>query len=293
MSTESIKNAATEADGKRSRRQLLAGAAAGALGIVAVEAIVNPTQGRATTADGDVVLGVEGQVGSRTTGVETQNGYPALSGTNNSSPGNAGVYGASNSNAGLYGFSINGDGLYAQSGASVGTSAGTGSNGVHGVTGSSSAFAVWGEHVNQGNGVYGSTTSPVASGVYGHNDDIGYGVAGRADSGTGTLGDSANGIGVLANSPNGTALSVSGKAKFSRSGMVSIPYPAKTATVTVPGGLSASALVLALMQNSVSGVWVASTVPNTSTGKATISLNKAPGSGTAPKTAKVAWFVVN
>jgi hypothetical protein len=96
-------------------------------------------------------------------------------------------------------------------------------------------------------GVYGSTTSPITSGVYGHNDDIGYGVAGRADSGTGTLGDSANGIGVLANSPNGTALSVSGTAKFSRSGMVSIPYPAKTATVTVPGGLSASALVLALM----------------------------------------------
>jgi hypothetical protein len=38
------------------------------------------------------------------------------------------------------------------------------------------------------------------------------------------------------------------------------------------------------MQNAVSGVWVANAVPNTSTGKATINLNKAPGTGTGPKT---------
>ncbi len=42
------------------------------------------------------------------------------------------------------------------------------------------------------------------------------------------------------------------------------------------------------MQNAVAGVWVVSAVPNTSTGKATITLNKAPAG-----TAKVAWFVVN
>jgi hypothetical protein len=48
-------------------------------------------------------------------------------------------------------------------------------------------------------------------------------------------------------------------------------------------------LVLAVMQNAVAGVWVVSAVPNTSTRKATISLNKTPASGSA----KVAWFVVN
>jgi hypothetical protein len=48
-----------------------------------------------------------------------------------------------------------------------------------------------------------------------------------------------------------------------------------------------------MMQNSVSGVWMTSAVPNTSTGKATINLNKPPGTGSEPKTATVAWFVVN
>jgi len=47
--------------------------------------------------------------------------------------------------------------------------------------------------------------------------------------------------------------------------------------------------VLAVLQNPVAGVWVVSAVPNTSTGKATITLNKTPASGSA----KVAWFVVN
>jgi hypothetical protein len=61
--------------------------------------------------------------------------------------------------------------------------------------------------------------------------------------------------------------------------MVSIPYPAKTATVTVPGGLSAAALVLALMQNSVSGVWMAGAVPNTSTGKDDDQLEQGAGVG--------------
>jgi hypothetical protein len=70
--------------------------------------------------------------------------------------------------------------------------------------------------------------------------------------------------------------------------VVSINSPAKSATVTVPQGLSASALMLALMQNSVAGIYVTCAVPNTSTGKATITLNKAPAG-----TAKVAWFVVN
>jgi hypothetical protein len=62
--------------------------------------------------------------------------------------------------------------------------------------------------------------------------------------------------------------------------------------VAVPGGLSASALVLATVQDTT-GVYVKSAVPNTGAGTAQIILNKAPGSSTNPKTAKVAWFVVN
>jgi hypothetical protein len=60
--------------------------------------------------------------------------------------------------------------------------------------------------------------------------------------------------------------------------------------VTPPGGLSASALVLALMQNVTGGVMVKAAVPNPGAGTVQITLNKAPLS---PATATVAWFVVN
>ena len=158
-----------------------------------------------------------------------------------------------------------------------------------GVEGDGPQVGVLGNNTGTGNGVEGHTTSAAASGVYGQNNGTGFGVAGRALGGTGVLGDSANGVGVAASSANATALSVTGKAKFNRSGVVSITNPAMSATVTVPGGLSTASLVLALVQNAVAGIWVVRAVPNTSTGKATITLNKTPASGSA----KVAWFVVN
>jgi len=199
-----------------------------------------------------------------------------------------GVLGFSGSGIGLHGHSVVGEGLYAQSGNAVSASQGS-RIGVHGVTDGTDP-AVRGENLGApgGDGIHGSTSTSGSSGVYGENASTGYGIAGRCDRGTGASGYSANGVGVVAASPKGTALSVTGKAKFNRSGIVSISSPATTATVTVPGGLSAAALVLALMQNSVSGVWVANAVPNTSTGKVTINLNQAPSSS-----AKVAWFVLN
>ena len=65
-------------------------------------------------------------------------------------------------------------------------------------------------------------------------------------------------------------------------------------TVTIPGGLSPSALVLATAQNNL-GVYVVAAVPSTSTGTGTVklTLNKAAGTASAPNTAIVAWFVVN
>ena len=89
---------------------------------------------------------------------------------------------------------------------------------------------------------------------------------------------------------SGVALDVQGPAKFSRSGTVVIPSGQKTATVTPTGGLSASALVMALMQNVTGGVMVKAAVPNPGAGTFQITLNKAPLS---PATATVAWFVVN
>ena len=91
------------------------------------------------------------------------------------------------------------------------------------------------------------------------------------------------------NTGDGTALKVSGPSEFSRSGMVSIASPAKSAVVSGVA-LTAQSLVLATLQNKLGGVMVASAVPKVPGSSFTVNLNKAPATG---KTAIVAWFVVN
>jgi hypothetical protein len=272
----------------RSRRDLLVGTAAG-VSVIATGVLMKAAPASADNGNA-LLLGVSDNTATSPTGLigntvdlevafsaDNANGSIGLSG----SAGNVGVYGRGPE--GVYGDASNG------SGSALGGTV----NGVHGVC-DVSGNAVWGESVDRGlgagNGVYGSTTSSGASGVYGHNAGTGYGVAGRAESGTGTLGDSTNGVGVAASSQNGTALDVTGRAVFNRSGLVTITAPAKSASVAVPGGLATTALVLALLQNAVPGVSVASAVPNKLTGKVTINLNKTPPS-TSPA-AKVAWFVL-
>ncbi len=102
----------------------------------------------------------------------------------------------------------------------------------------------------------------------------------------------SGGIGVLASivTTDCIALQVNGRAVFERSGTVAITGPASSATVTPPAGLTSAALVLALLQNAVPGVWVASAVPDPAAGTVTLNLNVAPAGG---QTAHVAWFVVN
>jgi hypothetical protein len=104
----------------------------------------------------------------------------------------------------------------------------------------------------------------------------------------------SGGIGVLAEAAGpGAALQVDGRAMFSRSGEVTITFPAKSTTVPVPGGLPGHPLVLALLQTASPGVFVASAVPHAASSKVTINLNRAPGTRRNPATAKVAWFIVN
>jgi hypothetical protein len=77
-------------------------------------------------------------------------------------------------------------------------------------------------------GMSGASLSTAAPGVYGEDrtlSSLGRGVSGYAE----------NGWGVTATSPNGQALRVSGRATFDRSGRVTISFPNKTATVSVPG----------------------------------------------------------
>jgi hypothetical protein len=210
-----------------------------------------------------------------------------------------GVKGLNNSGgAALYGKAATSEGLYAQSGVTAGTNPGTTRNGVHGVTDSPSDSGVWGQAMTGGFGVSGSTKSAGNSGgagVYGANLGSGPGVLGLSEHGIGVRGvTSSGGIGVLAEDDDhtgrGVALQVLGVSAFNRSGITTIKGRSITATVHPPGGLSRGAMVLALLQNSLRGVWVVSAVPSTTTRSVTISLNRAPGTG---RTAHVAWFVVN
>lgn len=167
---------------------------------------------------------------------------------------------------------------------------------MHGVTDSATDSGVWGEAVGGGFGVSGSTTSsglPGSAGMWGHNFGSGPGVKGTSGSGPGILGvTSTGGTGVHAENDSasgGLALHVMGAAAFSRSGLVTITAPKTSATVHVPGGLSAAALALALLQTAAAGVFVSAAVPNPTAGTITIQLNKAP----AGHPVKAAWFVVN
>jgi hypothetical protein len=221
---------------------------------------------------GENVGGGYGMFGS--TSASGLAGGAGVAGLNNGS--GPGVRGASQSGAGVYGFATSSEGVYARSGNTDGTTPGTTRSGVHGVTNSASAGAVWGENVGGGDGVQGTSGG-------------GNGVHGQATA--------SAGVGVLAeNTGGGLALKATGpveldaRVSFTRSGSVVIPSGATKATVTPPGALTASSLVLALLQNVAGGVMVKAAVPNPGAGTFQIVLNKAP---LAPATATVAWLVVN
>jgi hypothetical protein len=137
-----------------------------------------------------------------------------------------------------------------------------------------------------GTGVLGRALTPTGVGVQGTQGGVGTGVYGLAtNNGAGVFGDTTNGTGVQARSTNGTALNVLGKAKFSRSGIVTIPAASTSTTITLAGVTTAS-MVLATSQQQ-SGVFVKSAVP--ASGSFTIRLSKAAPAGGL----KIAYFVLN
>lgn len=166
-----------------------------------------------------------------------------------------------------------------------------GVGGTYGVEGvASTGTGVYGNTfaANQ-NGVYGHANNASGSGVYGQNDGAGYGVAGRASGGIGTLGDSANGIGVWASSQNATALKISGKAQFSRSGVATVAgtsaAPKNSVKVSLP--ITAKSMMTTTLQKYVAGVYVVAAVPNVAGGYFTIYLNKPVTTSVGP----IAWIV--
>jgi hypothetical protein len=114
----------------------------------------------------------------------------------------------------------------------------------------------------------------------------GAGVSGtNSGNGWGVFGASAGGVGVRAYSKNGTALAVSGKATFTRSGVVVVSPGSKAKSVAMPG-VSTRSMILATAQQNTT-VWVKAVVPGSGDFSIVLS-GKAPASGL-----RVAYFVLN
>jgi hypothetical protein len=251
--------------------------------------------------------GVYGFDSSKGGGFGVQGG--SLGGTGVSGSGSIGVQGVSDG-FGVYGKSTSGVGVH-------GTTASSSKNALEGVaTNSSGGNGVFGSSV-AGTGVYGQASgaghsavvgsdvsaaggfgvhgiSVAGSGVYGSTTANGrYGVLGADTSssgGYGISGTSTKGTAVSAASASGTALAVTGVAKFSRSGRVTIAGTAaapKTSIVVSGVVLTATSLVLPAIQGYIAGIGVAGVVPNVPGSSFTIYLTAAVSTSV-----NIAWFVV-
>ena len=233
------------------------------------------------------------------------------------SPSPVGVFGeAGGANLGILGVAVNGDAVSGRSATSAGVrggSAGVGTTGHNtGVMGTSGVTTNAAANTDK-TGVYGfSDTDANSVGVWGDSTS-GIGVIGSGDWGVYALGSA---VGVIADvdvtatavyafvgptaapaapvgvavqataaSTSQVALSVSGRAKFSRSGRVSVAAGAATKAVTMTG-VTTSSYVIATLQTSRAGVYVAAVVP--AAGKFTIYLNKA-----VTATTVVGYLVIN
>jgi hypothetical protein len=235
--------------------------------VITAETLGGAAPAQATQGQ-NVILGTDNTGATGRTGFFTTTGEEAL--LANPATGQGVVAQGTGIGAGVTGTGgPNGIGVVGNGGSTSGSGVvGVGTGGLAGVLGQAG----------------GNSGSGSGDGVFG----VGGGSGGNGVRGTATA---AGGVGVLAENTNGgPAFQATGPALFSRSGTAVIPSGKTKGTVTPPGGLSSSALVLAIMQNVTGGVMVKAAVPSPGTGTFQIVLNKAPAS---PATAIVAWFVVN
>jgi hypothetical protein len=152
---------------------------------------------------------------------------------------------------------------------------------------------------NDGPGVVGQSVRAVSPGVQAENTGGGTGLKAigkvglRAISstsgGTGLIAAATNGAtGLSTSSDTGTALAVSGVMTLSRSGKVKVPAGATSVTVTGKK-LTASSIVIAVLQQNLGALQMRSAVPNPGASSFAIYLSAAAPAGGAT----VAWTIVN
>jgi len=289
----------TAADAGATTRRTLLGAGLGALVATIAASLGRPQSAKATDGDpvtigydvtttipttlqnrvndNEVIVAKSVAVGGGGTG-----GGAAIHGDSESGRGvwgttrsGNGVEGRSATHLGVYGFANSGDGVHGYSGSGDGVSgyadaAGNGKAGLRGLANTDQSYGAFAENLIAG--TKGSLGGPKAGVVGQAPDALGFvGVAA-------TAGDAA------------TALSVTGRAQFSRSGRASVPSGRSYVVVNVPGGLSGASLAVATPMLNRAGVYVQSAVPDPNSGQIRINLNKVASSSSSTP---IAWFVIN
>ena len=272
--------------GPRSRRSVIAGAAAVSVALVA-DAVVRPGSARAST--GTFQYGVPNDAGTAATALYAQTTISALSVIN--AGDGAAVYAGSSGGtafiaqseaqgyASLYGEHTNGYGVIGDTGTSDLTD---------GMTG------VWGRDLSNAGAVGTAGGSINGTGVVGVGAPTAASAQPAAALGsnglpevTGVYGVSVAGVGVRAQSTTGTALKVTGKTHFSRSGRATVGAGHSYVDVAVSGGVTATSLCFANLTAYRAGVSVAAVRPAYPTAsKIRIYLTKTVTSATV-----VAWLV--
>ncbi len=270
----------------RSRRSVMAAAAAAGMALVA-EAVVRPRVAQATV--GTFQYGTSNFAGIDSTDLSASGPLATLT------VENAGT------GAGIVALSSGGTAFAATSSASGYASlygnheAGYGVIGDTGFLGAADGMAgVWGRDASVSGAVGAAGGSVNGTGLVGvgaasaavTQPAAALGSNGLAES-TGVFGVSPSGVGVRAQSTTGTALKVSGKTHFSRSGRATVPAGHSYVDVPVAGGVAATSLCFANLTAYRSGVYVAAVRPAyPTTAKVRIYLNKAVTASTV-----VAWLV--
>jgi hypothetical protein len=286
----------------RTRRAVI-GAALGGAAAAAATSLAGPLSVRAAT-DGNVILGQGNDAGENEADAPTivknlTDAQVSLAGQH--AAAGTGVSGSAVTGIGVKGVSTDATasaypsgsfrtGVYGATGDTSLASDNTDETGTYGYSDVSLGSAgVWGQSI-QGVGVLGTGDWAVygiagSAGVVGDADATGTGVVGFSGDTAIPLLPAGVGVFAAAASTTQTALQVSGKVKFSRSGRVSSTKTATYKKVLMTGVTTAS-YVIATLQTSVTGCYVRAVVPTA--GSFTIYLSKAPG-----KAVYIGYMVIN